>query len=75
LAHSTRVDSDPFISLPYPSSKEYVDKLGVSMEVILERLFLELAVFAAQFAILRIVNWLRERSPSPVGHVTQAVAA
>ncbi|HEY4947478.1 MAG TPA: hypothetical protein VII19_06225 [Acidimicrobiales bacterium] len=45
------------------------------MEVILERLFLELAVFAAQFAILRIVNWLRERSPSPVGHVTQAVAA
>ena len=41
------------------------------MEVIVERL----AVFAAQFAILRIVNWLRERSSSPVGHAAQTVAA
>jgi hypothetical protein len=75
LAYSTRVDSDPFISLPYPSSKKYFDKLGGSMEVIVERLLIELAVFAAQFAILRIVNWLRERSSSPVGHAAQTVAA
>ncbi|MGO8871806.1 MAG: hypothetical protein ACLQPH_10475 [Acidimicrobiales bacterium] len=45
------------------------------MEVIVERLLLELAVIAAQFAIVRIVAWLRERSSPPVGHAVQTVAA
>jgi hypothetical protein len=45
------------------------------MEVILERLLLELAAFAVQLAIIRLVNWLRERSLSPATPVSQAAAA
>ncbi|GEM_PF-3118295 len=45
------------------------------MEIIFERLLLELALVAAQFAIMRIVNWIREQSQSPAGAATQAAAA
>ena len=36
------------------------------MEVILDRLLLELAVFAVQLAIMGIVSWLRGRTSTPV---------
>jgi len=44
------------------------------MEIIFERLLLELALVAAQFAIMRIVNWILEQSASSAGPATQVAA-
>ena len=74
MAGSTRVDRSPFISLSYSSPKKHLDELGDSMEIIFERLLLELALVAAQFAIMRIVNWILEQSPSSAGPATQVAA-
>lgn len=35
------------------------------MELFLERLLLELAAIAVQLAILRVIHWLKNRTPSP----------
>ena len=45
------------------------------MEVFLEWLLVELAAVALQMAILRIISWVRGRSPSSGAPSTMAVAA
>ncbi len=45
------------------------------MEVFLEWLLLELAAVALQMAILRIISWVRGRSPSSDAPSTVGVAA
>ncbi len=45
------------------------------MEVIFERLLIELAAFAVQLAIMRFISWLNERSPSAGTRDARAVAA
>jgi hypothetical protein len=45
------------------------------MEVILERLLLDLAVFAVQLAIRRLLSWLHQRTPTPAAPPNLSVAA
>jgi hypothetical protein len=45
------------------------------MEIFLERLLLELAAIAVQLAIIRLINWLRERSEPSGTPADVAVAA